>query len=445
MSERTSGSGWIVAGVIAGAGVLLVAVLGVVALVAFRFLSAAEPGRAASPPLWRELVMIECDADGKVKYQVGERTVKSEAELTAELKRIIPQREFRKGDGIEVSFMITSAVTLDGDSFSQKQLDRAKAACEAAGARVIIPKGPMQTSPMTLILDTTESGRIQYKLGSKKILNNEDDLRKALARLVKERGDVSVQIELGILSGVFQGELDAAKAACEAGGATVVALPKLLDPQMATMSRSGKRSANVRIMVVGVRDGVFQFRTAGKLVEGESELTKALRKRIAEIEQEKGGFTLISPCWEHAPELVITSKHGAAVTKAIDAAGPQVSWGLGFRGGIGRRRSSDEKAVTVNILNAVKEGNRYQLDSRVLDGEKALTEALRVVLADWRKGKRDPQRYFLQVRLRVEVKPGITATEEQIKLAHRTVGTAKVSRPAAAETKRVTAKEESKP
>jgi hypothetical protein len=127
--------------------------------------------------------------------------------------------------------------------------------------------------------------------------------------------------------------------------------------------------------------------------------------------------------------LVVSSERREAVYAAVRAAGPQCRFFgfFGYRGG--GYRSSHEKRVKVNIVDAVGRGNRYRLADRTLDGEKALTAALRSELAAYRRDKRGPQHYFLRVKLEVEVKPGVTATEGQILLARKTVAAAAVGRP----------------
>jgi len=75
--------------------------------------------------------------------------------------------------------------------------------------------------------------------------------------------------------------------------------------------------------------------------------------------------------------------------------------------------------VKVNIVAPVDGGNRYLLGDRTVDGEKALTADLDKTLADSHKGQESAEGYFLSIKLAVEVRPGITATEEQLERAAR--------------------------
>jgi hypothetical protein len=283
---------------------------------------------------------------------------------------------------------------------------------------------------VTVKLEVNERGRLRYRVGSKTLVDSEDELRKALAERIEDRGSLSVMLTTEPLSGVTKKELAAAKAACLAAGAKIDSVDDsaMLPREMVAAVRSGKRKADLKVRAVGVRDGKLQFRVDGKLVEGNAALTTAVRKRIVEIEREKGGFTCISPTITHVSELVVTGEQWGAVSKAVFAAGDQMFGSFGYRDG-GGRISNVLKRITVYIVAQHGEENRYKCGSRTLDGEKAATDALRAELAEWRKGRKAPEIYFLDVSLRVEVKPGVTATEKQIELAHKTLNSAGVQHP----------------
>jgi hypothetical protein len=432
MSSEDSGSGLKLGCIVAGIlGVLLLAG-GLVTAGAYWILANNQVSTCPLP-LHRELIVIESDADGKATYTVGGKTIGSEAELTAELRRLIPQVEFRRGDGIEVDFAIISIASPDGDSFTRDDLERAIAACEAAGATVVARKKPPPPGPVRVRVEVSDKGYIRYRIGSNRVVESEEALREAVAGLVAEREGLSLWLTADGLGGVGKKDLNAVAEACRAAGATVAvdetvpAMPR----DWAVFARAGKRSAQLKVKAVGVRDGELQFRVDDRLVQGNEELTGAVRERIAAIEKQKGGFTMITPTVSYASELVVSGDQRGAVWEAISASGDRVYIGggrFGYRDG-GGRRSNVIKKVKLNIIAPHGKENRYQLGSRTLDGEAALVDALRGELAAWRDGKTAPNAHFLAVSVRVEVKPGVTATEDQIKLAHRTVKSADVERP----------------
>jgi hypothetical protein len=241
---------------------------------------------------------------------------------------------------------------------------------------------------------------------------------------------VSLQFKITNYSGIMREKLDAAKMACEAAGATVAPMPPLRGTREEMRVASGDRKAGFRLRVVGVRDGVLQYRLAddGPPVEGEAALTAAFRKVLDEEEQRQGGFLLASSQCDVTPGLALSSEQRSATFAAMRAAGPEVG-SMGSFGGdltVGRF----EKVVEVRITGPRADGNRYLFEGQALEGEAALAAALQKALADHRAGKEQPALYALRVRLQIEAKPGITATEEQIALARKTIAASGVGQSA---------------
>jgi hypothetical protein len=190
------------------------------------------------------------------------------------------------------------------------------------------------------------------------------------------------------------------------------------------------RLESIRIEAVGVRDGVLQYRI-GKdagLIAGEAELTEAVRARIFEFRKADAGLIAVSPSFFPATELVIPDERRTTIEKAVQAAGPEVGPLFGYRDGGGRKNS---RRVQVYVTGPLGAGNRYLFNGQTLDGEKALADALLKELAAFRAGKEGAlaQMATLYVELRVEVKPGITVSEEQLSVARRTVEASGVEKP----------------
>jgi hypothetical protein len=95
---------------------------------------------------------------------------------------------------------------------------------------------------------------------------------------------------------------------------------------------------------------------------------------------------------------------------------------------IARGAAEPDKPVLVNITGPCPGGSRYLLGGQPVEGEDALKAALAKALAEHRAGRKKPELYTLDVTLKVEVKPGITATEEQIAQARETIKAAGVGR-----------------
>jgi HEAT repeat protein len=280
---------------------------------------------------------------------------------------------------------------------------------------------------------------VVYRIGVKPPLAGKDALQREVARKVARRGELSVQIEpFTSFEPIFLYELDAARSACEAAGAKVLSVPELIAQELAAFCRADDREAQIALRAVGVHDGAMQFRVDDRLVGEHEALVDVLRTRIAEIEKDKGGFTLISLRFSAASELSIGPTGTDDIEHTAKKNCPQVwhffrrtaRWGWYYRTVV----DSDghpipaEKHVDVFIISPCGGGNLYQMNGQRIEGEAALTAALGRELAEFRTGKEGPERFTLSVSLKAEVKPGITATEEQLELARKTVAAAEVEK-----------------
>lgn len=386
-------------------------------------------------------VVLKVDKAGVAEYEMDKVGCKDAAALTAAVREKLA--DLKKTAG----FVAVRLVVFDFANVTNDSLKTAERACRDAGAEMFdapvsrLRKGePLTTDSIYTIWMGADKGKTKYLLGTR-LLEGEAELAAAVKPLVtgKKVGEICLVFETVDFAHITEKELAAAKASVEAAGAKVEKLPELpkIDPVLRGYMRSEGRHANVDVKGVGVRDGVLQFRVGDKLVEGEVALTEALRQRIAEIEKEKGGFTLITPGWNAAPELEIAPAQTEAVWKAIKSAVVDPEGFFGYRDGGGRRkvvsrRSWSFPVVTfakVNIIAPAEAGNRYMLGDQTLDGEKTLTAALGKILADSHKGQEKAEGYFLSIKLAVEVKPGITATEEQIERARATIKSTRLEAP----------------
>jgi hypothetical protein len=297
-------------------------------------------------------------------------------------------------------------------------------------ARAASREEPAWSEPIAVGIEGTNRGVIRYHVGAATIAEGEAELGKKTAELVKAHGRVSLQFKITNYSGIMREKLDAAKTACEAAGATVAPMPPFRGTREEMLAASGGRKAAFRIRVVGVRDGVLQYRLAGDgpPVEGEVALTAAFRRVLDEEERRQGGFLLASSQCDVTPGLALSSEQRSAVFAAMRAAGPEV----GSMGSFGADLTEGrfEKAVEVPIAGLCADGNRYLFEGQALEGEAALAAALQKALADHRAGKEQPALYALRVRLKIEAKPGITVTEEQIALARKTIAASGVEQSA---------------
>lgn len=297
---------------------------------------------------------------------------------------------------------------------------------KSGDARAASRKEPSRLEPIAVGIEGTDRGVIRYHVGTAIIAEGEEELGKQTAELVKAHGAVALQFKITNYSGIMRKKLDAAKTACESAGATVAPMPPLRGTREEMRAASGGRKAVFRIRVVGVRDGVIQYRLAddGPPVEGEAALTAAFRKVLDEEERRQGGFLLASSQYDVTPGLVLSSEQRSAISAAMRAAGPEVGSMGSFGGAFAVGRF--EKVVEVHITGPCAGGNRYLFEGQALDGEAALTAVLQKVLTEHRAGKEQPALYTLNVRLQIEAKPGVTATEDQIELARATIKAAGV-------------------
>jgi hypothetical protein len=182
----------------------------------------------------------------------------------------------------------------------------------------------------------------------------------------------------------------------------------------------------VEIRVVGVSDGRPQFRIDDELLEGEAALTESLR---ATATDDGDPGVIVRARIVPEPEVALSDTQVAAIKKAARAAGRHVDrlelvrWERDAR--------DDATPVVVDIIGTRDDGNRYRFEGRILEGEEALSRSLRQRLAERRAGLPAPAgKHTLDVKLRAELAPGVTATEDQIEQARETLHAAGVERPA---------------
>jgi HEAT repeat protein len=312
--------------------------------------------------------------------------------------------------------------------------------CAAYALRSFTPEQLAPRGPLVIEMFYDEKSlAVEYSVGGRSWVVGEEALREAVARKVRRRGYLAVRLApFAEVAPIFQRELDAAKAACETADARVGELPELLSKDLVILLRTEARSAELTLRIVGVRDGVLQFRLDDRFAEGQDALLRVLSQRIGEVEKEKGGPTAISVAIKDAPELKVLDAQWKAIRLALEEAEPYLTDGWYMSGVFGKRRTvpgPDGKPipadlpVEVRILGPGDGGNRYQIDGRTFEGEAAFSVELKRRLAEFRSGKDGPGRFALSVRLRVEVGPGVTVTEEQLTLARKTVADSAVCVP----------------
>ncbi len=381
------------------------------------------------------VVFLKVNKAGDTEYELDKVTCRGEAALVGILKKRMEELK-KVADCVSVRLVVLEFANLTKDT-----VKAAEKACRDAGGEVATaPMGRLRKGERAVIdaIHTvwmgTDQGKVKYLLGAQ-LLEGEAELAAAIKPLVEKSklGDVYIAIESTDFTNLTDKELAAAKAACVAAGAKVEKLPDLpkIDPTVRSYMRAEGRHADIAVKGVGVRDGILQFRVDDRLVEGEAALARVLQQRIREIEKEKGGFTLITPGWQKVPELEVSPGQEEAVWSAIESATPNTAGFFGFRDGGGRKVILGKRSrgwtfpvvtfVRVTIVAPVEDGNRYLLGERTVDGERALTVALENVFADSHKGQENTEGYFLSIKLAVEAKPGITATEGQIERARVTV------------------------
>jgi hypothetical protein len=387
---------------------------------------------AATPPVWRELVVMRLE-DGKVTYEVSGGKVRSEADLTNELKKVRLKYELRRGDGIVADFIILSVVRRGEAGLTGEHYERARAACLAAGAR---PEGldkPPAPDPLEVDVSLDDAGLARYRCGKAIDALGERELGRQVAEIRKQRGEVRLAFSNPEpFAGLTQKHFAAARKACETAGAVVTEMPEKVAP----FDHDGEVTLgghSLEVRAIGVRSGLLQFRLDrdGPVVFGDAELTAAIRRIIDAEEEKSGGIMMFNVGYQAVPEMVIPDEQHKITKAAMKAAGPEVRFPFGYRDGGGRVRSIYVKLVRVLIVDAAAsgQGSRYLVDGQPAEGEDGLRAALAGALAAWRAGKENPGLYTLRTELKVEVKPGVTATEEQIALAREALETAGSGRP----------------
>jgi len=188
------------------------------------------------------------------------------------------------------------------------------------------------------------------------------------------------------------------------------------------------------LRVVGVRDGVLQFRLNDKLVEGEAALTAEVRKLIANAQAKLGTSIDFYLAWPQTTDVKFTADQDKAIRRAICAAGPEVRSIQAQRVGIVSSDWNSRTHVWVELAGAGKLGNSYRLavqggKPQEAEGDEALKKALQEALAAARakvKAKEDAEARKLSVHFNVHPEPGLTATEEQIAAARKAIVAAEV-------------------
>jgi len=178
-----------------------------------------------------------------------------------------------------------------------------------------------------------------------------------------------------------------------------------------------------RILVVGVRDGDYQFRLNGELVEGQKALAEKMRKSAADAAKKRGGPVLINPIVTWARELNdVAGDRGGLLTEFIESSVPEVSGPLGFRGSAGMKRRVGEKllVLVVTMTGVEKDLMTYRLEDAASRGDKALTATLKDRFENWHKAQEPTAICAMHVTLTVDPKAR-TATEEQIANARKAI------------------------
>ena len=185
------------------------------------------------------------------------------------------------------------------------------------------------------------------------------------------------------------------------------------------------------IKVVGVRDGVLQFRLNDKLVEGEAALTAEVRKLIANAQTKLGTSVDFYLAWPQTTDVKFTAEQDKGIRRAIYAAGPEVRSIQAQKVFVGSNWES-RTHVWVELAGAGKLGNAYRLavqggKPQEVEGDDALRKALQEALAAAKaKAKADAEAPKLSVHFNVHPEPGLTATEEQIAAARKAIVAADV-------------------
>ncbi len=315
--------------------------------------------------------------------------------------------------------------------------------CAAYALRSFKPEQLAPPGPLTIEMDYDEGGRnIRYSLDGLHWVAGEEGLYELVSKKVMRRGELQVRLSLFIeYDFILRREMEAAASVCMSAGAMVCEMPKLDEFQqgLAAYARTGGRSATLLLRTVGVRNGLIQFRLNDRLAEGGDGLVQALREFSERTEEEKGGPTAIDVNVGHVPEVELSEAHWLAIWQRVREAGPYFA--AGWRDGGGRKLRTvpgpDGKpirmdlSVEVRVLGPFQGGSRYEIEGATFDGEAALSAELRRRLAAFRADKEGPGRFTLSVRLRVEVGPGVTVTEDQLALAWKTVADSGVGKPEA--------------
>ena len=315
--------------------------------------------------------------------------------------------------------------------------------CAAYALRSFKPEQLAPPGPLTIEMDYDEGGRnIRYSLDKGPWVAGEEGLYELVSKKVMRRGELQVRLSLFIeYDFILRREMEAAASVCMSAGAMVCEMPKLDEFQqgLAAYARTGGRSATLLLRTVGVRNGLIQFRLNDRLAEGEDGLVQALREFSERTEEEKGGPTAIDVNVGHVPEVELSEAHWLAIWQRVREAGPYFA--AGWRDGGGRKLRTvpgpdgkpirTDLSVEVRVLGPFQGGSRYEIEGATFDGEAALSAELRRRLAVFRADKEGPGRFTLSVRLRVEIGPGVTVTEDQLELARKTVADSGVGKPEA--------------
>jgi len=381
----------------------------------------AKPEGLDNPPIPHLTVDVSLDESGLARYRCGKAIdALGERELGRQVAELVKERG---GVVIDLSWCFGSL-----GAITQKHLDAAKAVCVSAGAEVKLPP-PGACQPLNELAEMgiklpegcrivvravgVRNGMLLFRVGgSEQLAEGNDALTQVLRRAVegeeaKAGGVLPVVITYNVADELIQSDDQdrASRAAIIAAG------PEVHFPVWGVFGYrdgGGRRIRMMRLEIVGACLGGSRYLLEGKPVKGDDALEVALAQLTAQTVAERSDRTSLAlrvVLSDNANAGYQPSEEQIARARRIIAAGT----------------AEPEKRVQINITGFCADGNCYRLEGQSVEGEVALKVALVKALAEHRVGRKRPEIYTLKLSLKVEVKPGVTATEEQISLARETI------------------------
>ncbi len=382
------------------------------------------------PPSRRVTLQVSLHESGMGHYRDGRHI---DAIGERELGRQIAELHKMYGevvvdlDGLYLSFL---------GGVTEKHLEAVKAACEAAGAKVkrTDPGGRLESlqelaqsgiavpegRSIAVRAVGVRDGALFFRVGSgAQLAEGNAGLTEALRKAANDEEEKAGGVLPIAMTYSEAEELVLSEDQSKATRAAIFAAgPEIYFPVFGVYGYrkgDGRTRAATWLEIVGTCAGGNRYLLGNRPVEGEdaleAELAQMVAKLAAEQPEQERHVLRVTLCDNPKDGKAPTEDQLARACKTI-AAGT----------------AEPIKKVVVNVVGPSAEGNRYLLDGQPADGEAALKAALAKALADHRSGRKKPELYTLKVALKVEVKPGVTATEEQIALAHRTIEAAGVER-----------------